>query len=118
MLKRKRLTLRPWGNYQLLFQEAGVWVKRVEVKAKCRLSLQQHQRRSEKWIIVTGKGIATVNNISTRVKHGTVIDVPVRAIHRIGNAGKKNLVFIKVACGNYLSERDIKRLQDDYYRIL
>jgi len=107
---------RPWGSYLKLFQEPGVWVKRVEVKSGARLSLQKHNRRSEKWVIVAGEGIAIVNDKEISVKPGVVVDVPLGAIHRIGNTGKNRLVFIEVACGDYLSENDIERLQDDYKR--
>lgn len=107
---------RPWGNYFKLFQESGVWVKRVQVKPGARLSLQKHSRRSEKWIVVAGKGLAIVNAKEIPLEPGVVVDVPVGAVHRIGNTGKSNLVFIEVATGDYLSENDIIRLQDDYER--
>ena len=107
---------RPWGNYIKLYQEAGVWVKRVEVKPGHRLSLQKHSHRSEKWIIVTGEGFVIVDNQKIPVRAGTIIDVPLGAVHRIGNNRKQRLVFIEVACGDYLSEGDIIRLQDDYHR--
>ena len=107
---------RPWGHYFKLFQETGVWVKRVEVNPGARLSLQKHSHRSEKWIMVAGEGIAVVNDKEIPVKTGTVIDIPLGAVHRIGNTGKVKLVFIEVACGEHLSENDIPRLQDDYKR--
>lgn len=107
---------RPWGQYKKLFQESGVWVKRVEVKPRARLSLQKHKHRSEKWIIVSGQGLVILNEKRRKVKPGSVIDVPLGTIHRIGNTGHKKLIFIEVACGNFLSEKDIIRLQDDYQR--
>ncbi len=107
---------RPWGNYHKLFQEPGVWVKRVEVNPGARLSLQKHIKRSEKWIVVNGFGLAVVNNLEIKVKPGSVIDVPLGAVHRIGNTGQEKLIFIEVACGSYLAEDDIIRLQDDYDR--
>ncbi|MBZ0167169.1 MAG: hypothetical protein K8I00_10225, partial [Candidatus Omnitrophica bacterium] len=48
------------------------------------------------------------------VKAGSVIDVPLGAVHRIANTGQEKLVFIEVACGKLLSEDDIERIQDDY----
>ena len=107
---------RPWGNFIKLYQEAGFWVKRVEVNPGHRLSLQKHDKRTEKWIIVTGKGIAIVNGREILVEPGSVIDIPLGAVHRISNSGHAKLVFIEVACGSYLSEDDIIRLQDDYQR--
>ena len=107
---------RPWGQYFKLFQEPGVWVKRVEVKPGARLSLQKHSHRSEKWIVVAGEGLAVVNDKEILVKPGTVVDIPLGAVHRIGNTGNLKLVFIEVATGDRLSENDIIRLQDDFKR--
>ena len=107
---------RPWGVYHKIFQESGVWVKRVEVRPGERLSLQKHNHRSEKWIIVSGEGIVVVNNLTVTVAAGSIVDIPVHVIHRMANIGKKPLVFIEVACGKKLTEEDILRLQDDYAR--
>ena len=107
---------RPWGNYVKLFEESGVWVKRVEVNPGARLSLQKHDHRSEKWNIVTGKGLVVIDDKEIAVGPGSVIDVPLGAVHRIGNTGSEKLIFIEVACGDQLSENDITRLQDDYAR--
>lgn len=115
-LDKENTSQRPWGNYKKLFQEPGVWVKRVEVKPGARLSLQKHFKRSEKWIIVVGSGTAVVNDSQIPVSPGTVVDVPCEAAHRIGNTGKESLVFIEIACGSYLGEDDILRIEDDYNR--
>lgn len=112
-------TSRPWGNYIKLFQEAGVWVKRVEVNPRARLSLQKHVYRSEKWNIVSGRGLVVVDGLEKKVRAGDVVDIPVGALHRIGNTGRDKLVFIEVAVhanGGELSEEDIVRLEDDYAR--
>ena len=81
-----------------------------------RLSLQKHADRSEKWNIVSGSGTVVIDNKEVEVEAGAVIDVPVGAVHRIGNTGIEKLIFIEVACGENLSEDDITRLQDDYAR--
>lgn len=107
---------RPWGNFMKLYQEKGVWVKRVEVNPGQRLSLQKHSHRSEKWIVVAGQGQALVDGREIALKAGSILDVPLGAVHRIGNTGSEKLVFIEVATGAYLGEDDIIRLQDDYQR--
>jgi len=107
---------RPWGHYIKFLEESGVWVKRVEVNPGCRLSLQKHAHRSEKWNIICGQGLVTINDVEISVQAGSIIDVPCGAVHRIANVGKDKLVFIEVACGDRLSEDDITRLQDDYDR--
>lgn len=111
-----KIVERPWGHYIKLFEEAGVWVKRVEVKPNARLSLQRHNHRSEKWNIITGQGVVIIEDQEIHVQAGSVIDVPLGATHRISNTGTEKLVFIEVACGEFLSEDDIVRIQDDYSR--
>ena len=114
--KKREYNERPWGNYYRVFQESGVWVKRVEVNVGGRISLQRHRKRSEKWIVVAGIGLAVVEEAEIKVGPGAVVDVPVGCTHRIGNTGQEPLVFVEVACGNYLAEDDIERIQDDYSR--
>jgi mannose-6-phosphate isomerase-like protein (cupin superfamily) len=113
-----QIVKRPWGTYQKIYQECGVWVKRVEVDPGSRLSLQKHNHRSEKWIIVSGEGLVVVNNLTVTVAAGSVVDIPVRVLHRMANMGKQPLVFIEVACGHKLTEEDIVRLHDDFDRII
>ncbi|MBF0388175.1 MAG: phosphomannose isomerase type II C-terminal cupin domain [Candidatus Omnitrophica bacterium] len=116
-MPKKTLVQRPWGSYNKIFQEDEVWVKRVEVAPGERISLQKHAHRSEKWIIVSGQGLVTVNELTVTVSKSSIIDIPVGVIHRIANLGKKPLVFIEVACGNDLTEVDIVRFEDDYKRV-
>jgi mannose-6-phosphate isomerase-like protein (cupin superfamily) len=109
------VTDRPWGYYIKFLQEEGVWVKRVEVFPQSRLSLQKHEKRSEKWNIVSGEGKVQLDDHEFAVTGGDVIDIPIGVQHRIANTSEdKKLVFIEVACGKYLAEDDIIRIQDDY----
>ncbi len=110
------LVQRPWGQYMKLYQESGVWVKRVEVDPGHRLSLQKHHKRSEKWIVVRGQGQAVVDGREVSLKPGAIVDIPLESTHRIANTGAQKLIFIEVACGEYLGEDDITRIQDDYSR--
>ncbi len=108
---------KPWGSYSILFKSADYQVKRVEVGPGHRLSLQKHAKRAEKWIIVGGAGEATLGSKKIPVERGSVVDIPVEAVHRIQNTGKEVLVFIEVQFGAYLGEDDIVRLNDDYHRV-
>ena len=107
---------RPWGGYTVLFQGPNYQVKRIEVKAGLRFSLQKHFKRAEKWIVVSGAGVAVVGGKDIPVKRGSVIEVPIEEIHRMHNTGKDTLVFIEVQLGEYLGEDDIVRLEDDFKR--
>ena len=107
---------KPWGSYSILFKSTDYQVKRVEVGPGHRLSLQKHAKRAEKWIVVGGIGEATLGSMNIPVERGSVVDIPMDAVHRIKNTGNELLVFIEVQFGAYLGEDDIVRLEDDYYR--
>ena len=107
---------RPWGNYEILCEEAGTKTKRIEVYPRKRFSLQKHQKRSEKWVIVTGRGIATVGKKEIQAGPGSFIEVPCGEIHRMHNTGGSPLVLIEVQFGDYLGEDDIVRFEDDFGR--
>ena len=107
---------RPWGRYEILLKEPGVQVKRIEVNPKSRFSLQKHSRRSEKWIVIAGKGAATLGEKTVSLKPGSFLDIPRGLIHRVRNNGLKPLVLIEVQFGSYLGEDDVERLEDDFGR--
>jgi len=108
--------VKPWGSYETLLTESGFQVKRIEVNPGARLSLQTHEKRAEKWTVVSGLGEAVVGGRTIKAVPGVVIDIPVREKHRMTNTGKTQLVFIEVQLGDYLGEDDIVRHEDDYQR--
>ena len=112
-----RKETRPWGGYQVLLRQPGVQVKRIEVKPGLRFSLQKHTRRAEKWIVISGKGTATVGRKSIAVVTGSFLDIPRGVIHRVLNKGTKPLIMIEVQFGRYLGEDDIVRFEDDFGRL-
>lgn len=107
---------RPWGNYVVLYKGPDYQAKRIEVNPALRFSLQKHSKRAEKWIVVSGSGVATVGVKEISVKRGSVVEIPVEVVHRMHNTGREALVFIEVQFGEYLGEDDIIRLEDDFNR--
>ena len=107
---------RPWGKYEVLCYEAGTKTKRIEVFPGKRFSLQKHDKRAEKWIVVTGRGMVTVGAKTYEVNPGSFIEIARGEVHRMHNPGDAPLVFIEVQFGDYLGEDDIVRLEDDFGR--
>ena len=108
--------IRPWGKYKVLDSGPGFQVKRIELNPHSRFSLQWHSKRGEKWIIVSGNGLATVGFEEIWVTSGYIVDIGLQDIHRMENIGDEPLVFIEVQLGSYLGEDDITRIEDDYGR--
>ena len=108
--------LRPWGNFQVLYEENTFKIKKITVDPKSRLSYQYHDKRSELWYILSGKGIVTINDEKIELNVGSTIKINKRVKHRIENNGSENLIFIEIQTGSYFGEDDIVRIEDDYNR--
>jgi len=107
---------RPWGRFEVLTEGPGFAVKRITVNPGGRLSLQRHQHRSERWVVAAGAAVVTRNEETHRLATGEMIDIPLRAIHRLENEGAVPLDIIEVQLGDDLREDDIERLEDVYGR--
>ena len=109
-------SVRPWGHYEILQESSAHKVKCIWVKPSSRLSYQKHQKRSEHWFIVSGTADVTLEGVEFKKKPGETVDVEVGQLHRIGNSGSEELVFIEIQTGTYFGEDDIERVSDDYAR--
>ena len=107
---------RPWGRYEVLQEASNYKVKSIHVIAGQRLSYQRHQKRQEHWFIVSGVATVTLDGQVFTKLPGETVDVGVGILHRIGNEGSEELVFVEIQTGTYFGEDDIERIEDDYSR--
>ena len=113
---------RPWGAFEVIYEDRFTKVKKIFVVPEGKLSLQSHEKRSEVWTIIYGGGEMTVgDNVNEElryweVKKGDVVEIPVGEKHRIENTTKEPLVFIEVQWGESFEEDDITRYEDKYNR--
>lgn len=118
LLKRLRKEdHRPWGYYVVLSDLDDHKVKRIIVYPGKRLSLQSHKRRSEHWMVVSGKGVVTLDADQLELGPGQSVDIPVGTKHRMTNKGDAPVVFVEVQTGDYFGEDDIERYEDDFGRV-
>ncbi|MFC1537823.1 phosphomannose isomerase type II C-terminal cupin domain [Candidatus Latescibacterota bacterium] len=110
-------SVRPWGYYIVLADEADHKVKRIVVYPGKRLSLQRHKHRSEHWHVIRGKAVVTRDNETIPLLSGESVDIPQGSTHRIENIGTEEMAFIEVQRGDYFGEDDIERLEDDFGRL-
>jgi len=108
---------RPWGEWQVLDLQSHVVVKKLLVYPGGRISLQRHQHRTERWIVTEGVATVRCDNIIMHLNVGESIMIPCGSIHRLSNQGTAPVALIEVQIGNYLSEEDIERFNDDYGRV-
>jgi mannose-1-phosphate guanylyltransferase/mannose-6-phosphate isomerase len=116
-IKKKNIYYRPWGRYTNLFEGKEFLIKELYVKPKGILSLQKHHHRAEHWLVTKGNPRITLNKDSFIKKLNEHIFIPLEAIHRIQNPGKKPVKIIEAQVGSILSETDIVRYQDIYGRV-
>ncbi len=114
--KTPREVLKPWGAYKLLDGTPGYRVKWIDVRPGERLSLQRHRHRSEHWVVVKGTATVTLDERVLEILSGDHVYIPVGARHRVENRGSETVRFIEIQTGDYLSEDDIVRYEDDYGR--
>lgn len=117
---------RPWGTYQVLYEDDKCKIKRIVVYPGKRLSLQSHKHRDELWQIISADKYsvysdAPYDNITPKVNTNmlmyNIVFIPKNARHRIENVGEKPLVFIEIQTGESFDESDIIRYEDDYGRV-
>ena len=108
---------RPWGKYTVLEQGPFYKIKRVVVNPKQQLSLQKHLKRSEHWVIVSGKARIVCGDDSLLLKENESVFIAKGKKHRITNPYSKPVAIIEVQTGAYLEEDDIIRYEDVYDRV-
>ena len=107
---------RPWGWFEILYEEDHIKIKKILVKPGKRLSLQSHDQRSENWTIVQGQATVIMDDQIHHLVPNQMIFIPKKSKHRIENHNTTELVFIEIQTGSYLGEDDIVRYQDDFNR--
>lgn len=109
-------TFRPWGWFEVLYEENSYKVKLIQVNPFSSISLQKHKKRSEHWVVVSGEAKVTKGKNTIFLKKDESTYITVNELHRIENHKKIPLKIIEIQSGNYLGEDDIVRFEDNYGR--
>lgn len=109
-------TERSWGYYRVLHEVEGVKVKELTVAPGKSLSMQQHQYRSEYWLVAEGKCL-----VHSRMPTGYVLPtieltkhmtykVPQEDWHQLVNPFDVPCRIVELQYGTECSETDIVRI--------
>ncbi len=112
----QRENYRPWGHYENLEEDFDHKLKRITVEPGKRLSYQKHAKRAERWVIIRGEAVVTLDGKDISLKAGDTVFIPKGSAHRIANTGDEPLLFAETQLGDYFGEDDIVRLEDDFGR--
>ena len=109
---------RPWGRYYVLYDGDDCKVKKIVINAGQQISYQYHHKRNERWSIISGSGIVTLDDKDTPVSAESSVYIPAMTKHMIRNPSEEEpITFIEVQTGTYFGEDDIIRLRDSYGRV-
>ena len=105
----------PWGYAEELGKTSNCIEKLLYLYPGCRLSLQRHQKRHERWRVMAGVATVTLQNDCHTIDGDQEITIPAGAWHRLANNGSNILIIHEIQIGS-CEEHDIERLEDDYGR--
>jgi len=109
---------KPWGFYKSTLYTELAQSKIITVFANEELSLQEHKKREEHWIIIKGEAKVILGESELRLSSGGYVYIPKGVKHQIINLSvSENLIFAEVQLGEYFGEDDIIRYKDKYNRI-
>jgi len=109
---------RPWGYYKTVFLSDYSRAKVIQINPGEELSLQEHKKREEHWVIVKGEGEMIIGESMKVVSEGMYVYIPKGCKHRISNFSNENpLIISEVQLGSYFGEDDIIRYDDKYGRL-
>ncbi|HZJ76405.1 MAG TPA: CBS domain-containing protein [Oscillospiraceae bacterium] len=108
---------RPWGVYKTTFLNAHSQSKIIKVSPLGQLSLQEHKKREEHWVVIHGDGEVVLGESIKKVSAGDYIFIPKGCKHKLSNtSATKSLMVAEVQLGDYFGEDDIIRYEDIYGR--
>jgi len=113
----KNVEIRPWGGFEVLYEDDTCKVKKIIVDPESRLSYQYHNHRRECWTVTSGLLTIVLDDDIVERKVGESIKIPLGAKHRAWNRTSEPVTFIEVQTGESFDEEDIVRLEDDYSRV-
>lgn len=109
---------RPWGYYKTVFLSDYTRAKIIHVNPNEELSLQEHKKREEHWVIIKGKGKVIIGESEKLVEAGLYMYIPKGCKHKVINTSHSEpLMISEVQLGNYFGEDDIIRYDDKYGRL-
>lgn len=107
---------RPWGKFNLIYKDTGLWIKKIFLNPGSEISLQKHNFRSEIWLVLDNEILVSVSGENKVLKTGDVITIPVGVVHKMTNNTKLISIILEIGHGKLVEDSDIIRFTDIYLR--
>lgn len=93
-----------WGSYRVLDAGAESLTVRLSINPGQSLNEHSHQHRSERWVVVSGRGRGVVDGVERTLLPGDVVELPVGCRHYA--AAETELTLVEVQLGKRISVED------------
>jgi mannose-1-phosphate guanylyltransferase/mannose-6-phosphate isomerase len=109
---------KPWGFFKTTFLNPYARAKIIKINPLQELSLQEHEKREEHWVIIKGIGKMVIGGSEKFMQAGDYIFIPKQCKHKITNLSDvEPLMISEIQLGEYFGEDDIIRYEDRYGRV-
>ena len=118
-------TIRPWGYYRVLHEDAvggnpKTKVKELTLDPGKSISLQRHKFRREYWIVTSGTATVELEGQPKTLGIHDDVEIPIEWWHRLSNKTTMPLRIVEIQTGMKCVEEDIERAphkEDHDFRI-
>ena len=93
-----------WGSYQVMAVDEGSMTVKVTLNPGHKMHYHSHKLRDEVWTVVSGKGIATIDDVRTDITVGDVLTMKAGQKHMV--EAVTELKLIEVQIGDEISVQD------------
>ena len=105
---------REWGSFERFTLNELSTVKIITINPKKKFSLQYHKNRKEFWKFLDNPAKVTIGKRTFKAKKWDEITINKKIFHRV-EAYSKPVRILEISFGKF-SEKDIKRIKDDFGR--
>ena len=98
---------KPWGTYEILSADRRCVVRRVILNEGRTIYAHKHARRTEHWIIVSGRARIGLAGQERIYSSNDSIEIAENTVHQISNVGEEPLIFLEISTGEEVMERDL-----------
>lgn len=96
-----------WGRFQVLDVEADSLTIKINLKPGHRLHYHSHEQREETWTVVSGEGVALVDDAEIIVRPSSMVRLPIGSRHTV--IARTEMTIIEVQVGEHIEAHDKKK---------
>lgn len=116
LAEKARFAERTWGCFSILdIQKDSLTIKIILLKGH-QMNYHSHAHRKEIWTVISGEGIAIIDEKRTNVGTGSIIELPVGCRHTV--YAITDLHIVEVQLGSDISSEDKKIFSSECMKLI